>query len=550
MSRITNYKKYQPKLNDWFDSEITYEGKATATFEEPKGVVFGKAKVTINQFGQITAEMKSEGIKTKKKIGGKNSSTKILQFLYRSIKTLGATLVMSDSNKNLCSQLSIKTRDGIFISKGLINWSTIDPDDRVIFWFSRGLFTSRQQRKAEYWVVPLINFISDFPTINNHPKLVNHPLRLFSTPKIPKSEKNKASAFYYANQRNHLIGFNFSKTFGYIELLPDYSKKKKELESEEKRKHLTALMIGGISDLINDYWFPHDYAKLLTVATGSEVQAAWLEYRDAKGKLVSREHFPSLNVCYTKGYGVTKDNIGKLISLASNFVEFNNTYFGVFTNQLTHLITTYHFENRMMILTRAFEGLYEYLNKEETLHSKNLMTKLPDSIKNEVNQIIHDTQKNIRKLSRRARSEGVSEEICYSLERIANRINANNKDDDFGTKVIKILDWYELPDSKIMSKYYHEKKNKSWAGYLSQIRNNPIHDGYFSLQDGKHNSDEIINFQDHLHDILIRIFLKILDYNEDYNPKVKDRYVAQKANWVTEKTSAIDLGYGRVRGLD
>lgn len=550
MSRRTTWEKYQPKLNDWFASEIIYEGKATATFEEPKGVLFGKAKVTINQFGQISAEMKSERLKTEKNIDNKNTSIKRLHFLYRPIKTVGAGLVMSDSNKNLCSQLSIRTRDGIFISKGIINWSTIDPDDRIIFWFSKGLFTSSQQRKAEYWVVPLINFVSDLPSINTHSKLVKHPLRLYSTPKIPKNEKNKATAFLYANQRNHLIGFNFSKTVGYIEPLQDYSKKKKELEAGEKRKHLTALMIGGISDSINNYWFPHDYAKLLTVATGSEVQAAWLEYRDSKEKLVSRKHFPSLDVCYKSGYAVVKENIGKLISLASNFDEFNDTYFSVFINQLAHLISTSHFENRMMILTRTFEGLYEYLNKGEKLGQKTLMSKLPNQLKVEVNQILHDAQKSIYKLSRKARKEGTSEEVSYSLERIAHRINANNKDDDFGMKVIKILDWYGFPDSKIMSKYYQEKKNKSWSGYLSQIRNNPIHDGYFSLQDGKHDSDEIVNFQDHLHDILIRVFLKILKYDEDYSPKVKDRYVAIKASWVTENTSAIDLGYGRIRGLD
>ena len=550
MSELTNWKKYQPKLNDWFASEIIYEGKATATFEEPKGVVFGKAKVTINQFGQISAEMKFEKLKTEKDIDDKNASIKILHFLYRPTKTLGVGLIMSDSNKNLCSQLSIKTRDGIFISKGTVNWSTFDPDDRIVFWFSKGLFTSSQQRKAEYWVVPLINFISDLPSINTHPKLVKHPLRLYSTPIIPKSEKNKAIALLHANQKNHLIGFNFSKTIGYIEPLPDYSKNKKELESGEKRKHLTALMVGGISDSISDYWFPHDYAKLLTVMTGSEVQASWLEYRDIKGKLVSREHFPSHDVCYTSGYAVVKDNIGKIISLASNFDEFNDTYFSVFTNQLSHLTTTSHFENRMMILTRTYEGLFEYLNKGEKLGQKNLLSKFPNQLKVDVNQILHGAQKSIYKLSRKARKEGSSEEVIYSLERIANRINANNKDDDFGMKVIKILDWYGFPDSKIMSKYYQEKKNKSWSGYLSQIRNNPIHDGYFSLQDGKHNSDEIINIQDHLHDILVRIFLVILKYDGHYRSKVKDQHEVDKVNWVIEKTSAINLGYARKRWLD
>lgn len=535
---------------NWFENEIIYEGNASAVFDNPKGIVLGKGKITIDQFGKINAEMKVENIRAKGSVKGRNIQTKINNLIYRPMKGIGRTgVIWSDGNKNSCSQLTIKTKDGIFTSKGKINWTAIDPDDNIIFWFSNGVFVTKASNKPKFWVAPLINFVCDFPS-NNHAALIKHPLRLYSTPKIPKNEKNKVAAFLSANRKNHLIGFNFSEGIGYIEPLPDYYEKKKELEEGKKRKSLTALMVGEITNSIDTYWFPHDYTKLLTVATGSEVQAAWLEYRNAKGKLISRKHFPSLDVCYTSGYAAVKENTGKLISLASNFNEFNDTYFSVFTNQLAHLTSTSHFENRMMILTRAFEGLYEYLNKGEKLGQKSLMAKLPDSVKNEVNQIMRGAQKDIRKLSRKARSEGLSEEISFSLERIADRINANNKDDDFGVKVIRILDWFELPDSKIMGKYYQEKKNKSWAGYLSQMRNNPIHDGYFSLQDGKHNSDEIINFQDHLHDILIRIFLKILKYDEDYSPKVKDRYVIKKVSWVTEKTSAIDLGYERIRGFD
>lgn len=52
--------------------------------------------------------------------------------------------------------------------------------------------------------------------------------------------------------------------------------------------------------------------------------------------------------------------------------------------------------------------------------------------------------------------------------------------------------------------------------------------------------------QDHLHDILVRIILKVLGYEGDYQPRVIDYLTDGKTiNWINEEMSATNLGYKR-----
>ena len=178
------------------------------------------------------------------------------------------------------------------------------------------------------------------------------------------------------------------------------------------------------------------------------------------------------------------------------------------------------------------------------------MAYLPTSYQEKVKPILKQASDEIGKLHRQSKDEGLSNDTIYSLERIAKKIeNANNTDKDFGLKVLELLDFYQLPDAAIMERYYAQhsgERTKSWAGFLSHIRNSPLHEGYFAIQDSTFSSDEIVNAEDHLHDILVRIVLKILSYDGKYQPKVIDHWIDGKTkDWVTESASAFDLGYAR-----
>ncbi|GEM_PF-2822905 len=559
MDEKTIWKTYSPKLNPWFSSELVYEGQGTAFFENPAGKVEGKTVISIDELGEIKVDMEYARLDTNAAITSESESFRILKFLYQHVGEAKYPDIIAEGekNKNPCSKLIVETQDGTFVSTGNISWATLDARDGIIFWISRGLFEVNNAREPKYWVLPLTNFVSYFPW-NNHPLLVNHPMRLYQTPTVPEmsDERQKAAALFAATNKNSLVGFEFSKKPGFIERMPDYAEREEKLKSKQVRQCITALMVGEISDAIKSRWFPYEWANLLSFASGTEVGASWLELRDSEGKLVNRKHFPTLKTTYEKGYAVIDEfrhgGLGYLISLASNSPEFSQSYFRILINQLTHANLQNHAETRMTILSRAFEGLFEFARKLGLLEQQSLMSNLPEHYRQEVKTILDKASSEIENLYLRSNKENLSNDVSYSLERIEKKIeNANNTDGDFGMKVLKLLDLYKLPDTAIMEQHFFQevgKSIKSWAGFLSMLRNAPIHQGYFAIQDGIFDWEEIINAQDHLHDILVRIVLKILGYDGKYQPKVIDVPADGKTiDWVTENTSAEDLGYERKR---
>jgi len=385
--------------------------------------------------------------------------------------------------------------------------------------------------------------------LNNHPLLLQHPLRLFSTPTVPETmeEEQKQIALWVANSRNSLISFEFGDKFGFIEPMPNYSEIEQALKSEEKKQGVTALIVGEIIEGMDQVWFPNDYTNLISFASGNRVSASWLEFRDENGKLVSRKHFPTIKEQYQEGYAVINEiwhgGLGHLISLASRSPEFREDYCRIL---ITHLIEInsigYHLENRMTNIARTFELLSDRLG----LSKQYLMSYMSEPYSQSVKAILNDARDRIKELSSRAKKENLLE-TSASLDDIESRVaNSNNTDGDFGMKVMDILKHYKMPDAVIMGKEYfpQSQSGRSWIQTLSWFRNAPTHKGYFSIQDGTFESDEIVKVENHLHDILVRIVLKTLGYTGKYQPRVIDQIVDDKTvEWVKETTSTQELGY-------
>jgi hypothetical protein len=70
-----------------------------------------------------------------------------------------------------------------------------------------------------------------------------------------------------------------------------------------------------------------------------------------------------------------------------------------------------------------------------------------------------------------------------------------------------------------------------------------MHVGYFDTDEGHHDLDDIVRIFFHLHDILIRIVFKMLQYGGAYQPPVIHMTAAERTDWVNVYTSASRLGY-------
>lgn len=224
MDNESIWKTYSPVLKSWFSSELVYEGWGKASFDNPLGLLEGRTKIDVNELGDLKIEMDFEKLDTKVQISSSSETFRILKFLHQySGKNDQVVIGIGNKNNNPCSKLTVKTDDGIFTSEGNITWSSLGLNDKIIFWITRGKFEVENPKESEYWVVPLTNLVTVFP-MNLHPHLIQHPLRLYSTPKVPEmeDEKFKQVALFAANTRNRLVGFEFGEKIGYIEPLPDY----------------------------------------------------------------------------------------------------------------------------------------------------------------------------------------------------------------------------------------------------------------------------------------------------------------------------------------
>lgn len=535
------WKMYSPKPNPWFSSEVSYEGWGVATFEKPAGTIEGKAKITVDETGKLDVEMEIEKLNTEATIYG-TGSIRFLKFLQANMRKSNA-VAMGTGNINPCSSLSVQTERGIFTSHGKVFHTQAGLDDNVRFLVSEGIYQEQTDSNPKYWVVPLTNFISTFH-LQNHPLVAQHPLRLYTSQIVPKmaDKEQEKKAWYMANQANTSIGFYFGESVGYIQPVLDYTAKKEKLTSGEIKKCITALMVSDVTEKLDETWFPYDYTSLISFASGLHVGAAWIEYRDENGQLVNRKHIGQFDSPYQKEYAVIDEAIhgglGHLLSMASNSPEFGKPYV---RSLIAHLVRLQSYsrqiEDHFDLLCRSFDSLCE----EHGLGVQNLAKNLPSELQTKINSILGEATREVQKLQ-----DSENSNVGPVLERIKSKIaNAKNTERAFGLAVVDLLQKYGLPDAMIMEKYYAEHPEihgKSWAQTLSKYRGAAIHTGYFSHE--AYNVQDVVALEDHLQDILIRIALKILNYEGTYQPRVILHWVdGNTINWVGEDTPVIQLGY-------
>ena len=314
--------QFAPTPNNWFRANIEYEGRGRAEFLDPKGTVEGSVKIKLDEFGnnEITMDVESAN----------SEHVSVLRLVHQ----------------NTCSSLEVIIGEARFYSISDIYYDYqfslhADKSDEVKLRFHnlRSIFQPNQTGSAYYWVLPLSNFISSF--MSDHPKLDRHLLRMFSIPSIPDDldENQKLIARCRAKEKNRLIVFNFLNRLGFIEPLPDYDARKQMLLEGKAQRVITSLMVGEIGPNQIDYdnlkqWFPFQFLNLLGMASGTEVGANWIEFRDDKGMLVQRLHANFNNPRFSKGHIAIDEVIhrgtGTLLSNYQFSLHRGNSYLTLF----------------------------------------------------------------------------------------------------------------------------------------------------------------------------------------------------------------------------
>ena len=131
---------------------------------------------------------------------------------------------------------------------------------------------------------------------------------------------------------------------------------------------------------------------------------------------------------------------------------------------------------------------------------------------------------------------------AQALETIASRVrNANNRDKNFGSQLRELLDRLELRDAEAMEA--HPSEAGAWLQTVNRCRNAVVHNGYLDIHRDDYDEEEIEGTMIHLHDLLVRVVLKLLVYGGTYQPTTTMSLTDRTIDWVTPDTSPASLGY-------
>jgi hypothetical protein len=457
---------------------------------------------------------------------------------------------------NACTKLTIASPSCVFTATGKILYSLVahpvfSDKGRLRLYPIRSQFDVDGAGVPKYWVVPLFNLVSE--ACLRDPRLDRHPLRIYQTPVIPDglAKDELAVALFRANEKNNLIIFEFGGELGFIEGLHDFEERKSKLLAGRERTLITAVMVGstgtGIVDLmhLND-WPVLDLLHVLGLATGIETGAAWVELRDASGALVRRLHMKAGHPSFSWGRGAISEHIhcttGNLLIKYLSSPDRGKPHLLTSMDYLVKAGMSAHtLEDHCISLCRGLETICNVYGFKR----QDLLRELDKINAEKVKEVLRKAGGEIRSIADSARV--TDQRQAAMLDQIARRTRETPAGIDraFGLAVVDLLAHFGLPDVGIAEKHfaaYPTIYQGTWVQTLSRYRAECVHDGYFDLKDTK---DVHIAFQvlRHLHDILLRVILKMLHYEGPYQPSTITFSAAEPVDWVRPETRTDLLGY-------
>jgi len=534
----------------WFSSNVEYQGRGRATFDSPQGIIEGFAKIRFDEFGESSIEMEIDDLKTEQTL-----RFGLMQFFCgdETDETENGCSMSIGTPRNRCVELTVETTQGTFSTNDQITYgfecNVFDNSigSKLNFSALRPQFDTVGTGEAKYWVLPLSNFISGFA---QYPLCLDrHPLRICSTSISFNELPNQKKAIARFLAKNKLIIFKFNDSLGFIEPLADYNERKNRLLSGQERNVITSVMVGEVSsnsieleDL--DQWFPFDFLTLLELTTGTEVGAPWIEFRDTGGNLVRRIHIKLGHPVFSKGRAPIREEIhhgtGYLLTKAQSSPEYGKSYLRVAIKNLVRGgLCSLTIDERFRCLFLSLDNLCQEHKVKKTLS-------LSEERKCMVKSILKEARKAINKITKQAQDEGDSPETKI-LKRISQKISeAETIESNFGENVIALIGKFGFPDPDIVSKHYDifpRSDKRKWSGVIPYYRGVVMHKSYFDFLSGKHDIEDLWRIMNHLHDILVRIILKTLDYDGQYQPTVINMTDSKPVDWVKPDFSARRLGY-------
>lgn len=275
--------------NEWYDFTPNYSGSASILFDG-EAPIEGDGTFTFSESGESKIEFECRDAEHSARLDG------ILQG--------GQPGVILPGGPPRTRSITVVTSGGTFdadyrvFSTGHSMTLGAARNSSATFRAIGATFNARDASPPTCFALPLYNMLS--PSFVTYPRaqppeIAYHPLRIFPTPAGNPDPHTDEEGFRNVNWHNQLVTFQIDGLVGFIEPLPDYRERARQLRDGDVQSHVTAVLVCNAvgRDCRADApetWFPVDLLNLLSLATGQRVGAPWIEYRAGDGALVRRVH--------------------------------------------------------------------------------------------------------------------------------------------------------------------------------------------------------------------------------------------------------------------
>ena len=541
--------------NNWFAHEAVYSGEGTADFQHPVEQAHGSfiARFDTDEGEAIDMDVT---ILNSPEDPQFDLSTRLFNFPGRRLFS------GNGSRDNRTCRVRFTGTDGSFTSPNAFlqnagaSFGLGEDSLSLLFRPLAAEYEVKEPGEAIYWVVPLMNFAPELTRSINFSPLDKHPLRIHLVPDTPEglTEMESRVALRSATRYNKLTLFQFDGKDGFIEPLPDYEERRERLLTGTVRHLVTSLMVGQVGDRSTDLdsvkqWFPFDLLTVLSLATGTDVGAPWVELRDAGGRLVRRTHLRAGVTPFVNGHAVIRDepqeSLTYLQTAALASASFGKSYLRV---AMRHAVlsgnTNLTIEDQ---LSHVFRGLDCLIDEFDLGKQKKPQEALAESYCKELETTTEEVMTAIKQIARKAKTNGDAADAAALTQIMGQMKGAQNIGRGYGQSILALLDRFGLPDARIVEDHYAanpRSDGKRWRDVMPRYRGITMHRSFFDFDSGDYDPYEVSVILKHSHDLLVRILLKELGYPGPYQPRVIADTFPASVDWVTDATPAKQLGFG------
>jgi hypothetical protein len=506
-----------------------YSGPCVVAFDDPIGEIRGTATVRIGQDARAEAEVSIEEFQAPPEYGDN-----LLAFLNASPpKRQGEKMVVSipaSADERRIVSLTVESEEGIFsASSGILITPVLlgfQAKETLSLILNDLAFSPKAGKVAKYWFLPLVG-----PFGEHYLRRASgtHPIALDGE------------------------GFVTFSVDGLECGLQIFDPSKKPSHHAASYDALAFGEVRGAPSTLQETWdtLPRGLVEALSFAVGADVTAPWFELRGDDGSLIQRYFFRVGHRSAPEGFAAFS-KVNEFRS-GSGIGAFLKAFFALAQDKRAALIPplnlirsgapgSFNIEDSITDLMKVLDNLC----KARGFVTQDLLGRLDQDNQQSVVSILAEARKGLGVVLAENTAKGRQEQTDV-LNTVVSRVaNATSKSRDFGIAVKDLLTDLGLQDAEVLDLHYGSLGlGQSWAGILSAVRGEVIHNGFLRIKDVR-SLRSWFEFARHLHDLCKRIILREAKYGGLYQASTNPWQGEYAVDRVKPATSVKDLGFSHV----